>query len=402
MYGRGTYGGGKFNTVEAIKEIKNHDLSYAIFGQAYAIEANHGTHDPSIQALNGRKLWLGEKYQLLADSFGVAGSNETVETAKSQWNMDPKEWEVTNHHEKGIISVSGHNWSMKKLRMPLDSVDREVCNSVVFSMLYKGTPPNCADHFKVSVTFLDIDGKWLNEVDKTERTAGEIWQLYKQEYELPPSAVEVNVLIAGTDAENWGGFYGTAFCCETLAVKLKTKREDGMASIIGIKPAQLKEQLNTTFNEGRGAEYSINGEMIWTNPYCNLAEYNIPMFWTDNVYHRIDGTEAYQGFSCIQLDFLQEGATFELPQPIKKAPINLYDFKAVFKLPKDNEGKDRSSQGVTLSLKFSDHPEDTIDILSRELKSMGMLRSLNNGWIECEMRALEINTVDYFKLSSSH
>jgi mannosyl-glycoprotein endo-beta-N-acetylglucosaminidase len=52
IYGRGTWGGGKYNTFKAINEIKQRGLSYALFGTAYFYESNTGFVSPALHALN--------------------------------------------------------------------------------------------------------------------------------------------------------------------------------------------------------------------------------------------------------------------------------------------------------------------------------------------------------------
>jgi len=59
IYGRGTYGGGIYNTFVAINEIKKLGLSYALFGTARFYENDNGVTGPKLHALNEEKFWFG-------------------------------------------------------------------------------------------------------------------------------------------------------------------------------------------------------------------------------------------------------------------------------------------------------------------------------------------------------
>ena len=71
-YGRGTYGGGEFNVVEAVNEIQNYPFSVAIFGQAFVYECWESFTEREAVQRNEDQFWLGLKTSsvVLATSAG--------------------------------------------------------------------------------------------------------------------------------------------------------------------------------------------------------------------------------------------------------------------------------------------------------------------------------------------
>jgi mannosyl-glycoprotein endo-beta-N-acetylglucosaminidase len=58
-YGRGTYGGGKYDVYKALEEIHNFPFSVAIFGQAFTWECEAGFLDQHKWQINEEKFWHG-------------------------------------------------------------------------------------------------------------------------------------------------------------------------------------------------------------------------------------------------------------------------------------------------------------------------------------------------------
>ena len=58
-YGRGTYGGGKYDVYKALEEIHNYPFSVAIFGQAFTWEMENGFLNQENWQVKEEKFWYG-------------------------------------------------------------------------------------------------------------------------------------------------------------------------------------------------------------------------------------------------------------------------------------------------------------------------------------------------------
>jgi len=76
IYGRGTYGGGKFNVSTAVDAIMDYDFSIALFGNAYFYESMGGFIDQNIQTMYEQIFWEGRNMDMVADDTGLRISDE--------------------------------------------------------------------------------------------------------------------------------------------------------------------------------------------------------------------------------------------------------------------------------------------------------------------------------------
>lgn len=58
-YGRGTFGGGKYDVYKALNEIRNYPISTAIFGQAFSWEDQNTFTNRAKFEDNENKFWHG-------------------------------------------------------------------------------------------------------------------------------------------------------------------------------------------------------------------------------------------------------------------------------------------------------------------------------------------------------
>jgi endo-beta-N-acetylglucosaminidase D len=59
VFGRGTWGGGKFDSWKAVEKTREQGMSVALFGQAWTYECNKGIEDRARFEENEDRLWHG-------------------------------------------------------------------------------------------------------------------------------------------------------------------------------------------------------------------------------------------------------------------------------------------------------------------------------------------------------
>ena len=140
VYGRGTYGGGVFNTHVALNEICQRPLSIAIFGQAYFYEQLDGWRNEHIFRRNEEKFWEGKQtvsFKLLNQSDGeMKVQNDGLITGVGKWHHLEGDFKLEVKKEVGEVIVSSFMWWKRVYELPLEQYKSQL-GIVIVSNWYR-------------------------------------------------------------------------------------------------------------------------------------------------------------------------------------------------------------------------------------------------------------------------
>ena len=224
VWGRGTFGGGGWNTTAAMDVIQRAGTSYAVFGAGWTLEGCGVEGDRKRWEAVDRRLWLGEE----VIGIDVAGARkcETVEDAMVGWTLEScdddaatsreallSRWAVVNDPERGPVLATSHRWCARWREIDLQqcgvSADILTQSPLVIVQPYRGQPPDPADPYEVTVELLSSSRvSLLTAKLPLPSPAHARWQTLSLTLRAPPTTRFLVWRERGRDAENWAGNYG--------------------------------------------------------------------------------------------------------------------------------------------------------------------------------------------------
>jgi hypothetical protein len=160
VFGRGTYGGGGYDSFKGIRTAFSKGASAAIFAPGWTLECEAATGDDFLFELAEARLWDGkklEKMEVAREGFtiqknggvGWGLSTDSVLPGGDKCSITSSDW-CTRFQVIDLLSCG---------YVPLSLA--EDVPDIIVSVKFKGTPPNCADLFHLVVELRDKEHRVL-------------------------------------------------------------------------------------------------------------------------------------------------------------------------------------------------------------------------------------------------
>ncbi|CAI2373047.1 unnamed protein product [Moneuplotes crassus] len=325
IYGRGTYGGGIFNTHVALNEICKRPLSIALFATAYFYENNYESLERS-----EAQFWRGNQVV----TFQLPNKREHLELTKledgsytgvGQWNNIEGDLKIEEDENFGEYCVTSHMWCTRVFELPLDPIKQQLglgenclenLEKLEFEVMIKGTPPKCEDLYTIFVQIYDSNGRELADHNsmnsKAQKVATEDWVFHKvvltKKDLFGTNASRIIITERGKDVEYWAGHFGTRFAKEKLALTFsegssETGSTRNIKKILGTRKTPIHLPFSTNFNNSMGDRFYFEGKIIRDKMKFynyNDCSYVAP---TDHGVLKTTASQdfAYYGTSCLKI-----------------------------------------------------------------------------------------------------
>jgi hypothetical protein len=310
VWGRGSYGGGKYDTHVALQKIVENDFSIAIFAPAWTLESLGDRKPENEEHLmnkflkNEELFWIGHmETELLVNSKipSLEGWN-ILENGGNGWSI------IDDGFAGHKAFITSHKYCKKSQKVDVSNVD---CSKAFqLSVWYCGVGPNYNDEFYVKIELRNEYEEPISFFDSGIVIASKDW---KQISYILPMHDRVKYLYyehGGKDAETWAGHFGVKISCASVTV---TGQKVPCAATYIEERSVPSNQLCTNFNVGMGKNYYLKGNVkrsgVWND---NRLQQVLPTF--NNVKRTNIGNnelnmsitleQAYSGGSCL----LVEGA----------------------------------------------------------------------------------------------
>jgi len=321
MHGRGTWGGGRFNTRIGAEDCPT--TSVAIFAPAWTWE-NSNSKKANFHELE--KLVWTDVGEVVIDSFGAKVPNRPLKNATNAmegWTTQvfngrhwvnvqrPGQfWEVTEDFE----FVTGHMWTRRVCEVNLETLGVTNGEVVVGQVSVKGTQPNYQDEFCIKLEVLGQNGE-VGESSTGTLKSSEVWDTIKLEVPLH-GRKRIRWTESGKDVEFWAGFFGVRFKNTNVLVKKKGK------TLLDCFELKTVQQISTWFNECQGPKLFRRGKVIKNTHWnCNRDGDVLPDFKAI-ASNSFSQEEVFHGTSSLML---KEGVTH-----LYNCDIDLSGKKVVF------------------------------------------------------------------------
>jgi endo-beta-N-acetylglucosaminidase D len=267
VWGRGSYGGGKFDAHVALHKIVENDLSCGIFAPAWTFETIDGNPNDIFNIFNDNedKFWIGKsRTELLHQSYDL-----------KDWNI------IENGGDGWLISTEGHNghdayvtsYQYCRKSQTVDVSKYTNNDSFDLSVYYRGTGPNYSDKFYVKMELRDENNNVVCAYDSGELIASEKWQRLTY-HMVRPKGTSCKYLYyehGGKDIECWKGHYGTRISCPSVTV-LGDKE---LSISTYVDECGIAFPLISNFNTGVGKSYYIGGHIVKEGVWNNMREQDV-------------------------------------------------------------------------------------------------------------------------------
>ncbi|KAL4510555.1 hypothetical protein ABPG72_004709 [Tetrahymena utriculariae] len=272
IFGRGTYGGGKFNTSDALHEIIRNGSSVAFFAPGWTYECGGGMESKGCFLRREQEFWHGVQCNTFFDPV----NDKWDYTQPQQGN--PPAWEHLKE-ENTSIAVSSFFPSFRQFRYNVPYDVNLNGKTIYFSFQVKGTPPKSNDQFVACIDVYEnyrlvysVDTKSLmlisNAMPFMQRFNEGLFQETKpdwQDIQLELTIPQMNAsrithfvfYQVGKDAEYWAGYYGARFKNEDMGFKSYEERKDLCKYLNTRRCCELP--IHTFYNDGVGKYYFIEG-----------------------------------------------------------------------------------------------------------------------------------------------
>ena len=315
--GRGTYGGGEYNTKIGVEHSS--ETSTALFAPGWTWEgAGHKEYNGF---MSSEKLMWAENSTIIIDSGGVVYSARpklNKENTLNDWKVylceqrpgfrNPNDmkinglneysdgWKLINEKNKlwqvndDLSTTAGFICTARVATVDVTSLRLGKIDYVSGSVEVLGTGPNFADLYIVKLEVITRKGEVFYK--HARGNASDQWQSILLEI-TANDIVKVNWYEIGKDAEFWNGFYGSRFKHTYVTVKCQ-----GDTLLDNFEIRTHKDFVSTWFNEGQGPCLYRKGEVLKNSTWNSIQDCDlIPdfkiiasnPFSKNNVYH---GTSA--------------------------------------------------------------------------------------------------------------
>ncbi|KAL0478585.1 hypothetical protein AKO1_008157 [Acrasis kona] len=264
VWGRGTFGGGMFNSIKAIQEAFCNHLSMGLFAPAWTLEsvAHHRVDDSDgsdrrvMQSFidNENLFWHGKHFSELVIAEGQPTlEGWEVKSGGDGWKIEGDEF--VSSYEECVLSRLVHVREFDQL---------------LINVWYKGTAPNFLDSFRSIVRLNDKDNSIIQVIDSEELTASEGWKNICNILNLPSSGFSVEWCLLAHDVEKWKGHYGTRIKGASVVGYNFDSKLPCIHDVIKSYDAVYDSCFCTCFNVGMGYCYSVNGVKVSNKPWNNM------------------------------------------------------------------------------------------------------------------------------------
>ena len=314
-YGRGTYGGGGYNTHHAMKLIRQYNLSVALFGAAWTLECiSSGMRDTRLYyELADQKLWCSTDYieHIITAYDTLLCSNEY----QQQYDSTLGCYVSVASAQQCIRSVRYNIHTLvKQYNIPLDSSTKLCC-----LQRYCGTAPNYADPITWSITLIDTTTQRIIDQYNTEQLyATDQWNTLEYTFNISNmlskcyDSFDLMWSVRCSDAEYWAGYHGTRLTDAVIiftGMKCMSIRDyidinNNIPSLESLLPFKYN------FNTGIGRSMYINGVCVDNHAWYHLVQQNNQSIsnmkcMNDTILYNTVECEltyniAYDGGACIQ------------------------------------------------------------------------------------------------------
>lgn len=209
----------------------------AIFAPAWTWE-NIGGKDGGRFAfeMRERQLWHGDITCLDLHATSTAPWDEYEKGGSGFAPLNPKE---SHNGASSEAKVTSHKWC--KRRRTLNLLALGISESVLdatpppplrASLWIKGTPPNCADPWFLSIRLLDSNKKEIQTFTTGEKLATSEWVEHVHFFASYGKGVRfIEWEDGGKDTERWGGHYGARLDAPSLNILLPKSKEKGSDAV---------------------------------------------------------------------------------------------------------------------------------------------------------------------------
>jgi hypothetical protein len=309
VWGRGSFGGGKWNLCAAADVLSNTwlsaassprrtGLSIAVFGPAWTYEDCGGSASSSLLHGLDERLWTGagaadDASPLVENSSGqsgnaacwtqvcIGGDGWKVETLSAADSPDPT-----------IAScfVASYDWCEMEQVVKLSSLDLSTCKStgiptpapkdgicITVSEFVQGTGPIFEDPYSIAFELVNSGGQAVSPAccyrTPVDSKTSHRWKLVSHTFTVAPIPSDffgVKIVHGGKSAEHWAGHYGPRFCGAKITVEKSESEAAALSFVRGlgrctytdspwlanrlcIRPAFSVLPFSTSFSDGVGS-----------------------------------------------------------------------------------------------------------------------------------------------------
>jgi Glycosyl hydrolase family 85 len=293
VYGRGTYGGGEYNT--RIGPENSLETSVAIFGPGWTWEKNN---QKSAFLLSEKLLWA-ESARPIIDSGGLiynSRANLNKSNLLAGWTVyiyqeNVSQWVQTNEPDKywevneDLDITSSYVYSKRSVTVDLASIGLKNIDHVSGAVEVRGIGGDTADPYNVILEAYDADGNYY--VVSSDGYTNSSWKSEILEINQK-NLVSLTWSEVGRDSENWAGYFGSSFRSTCVIVQLS-----GPCLLDNFEIKTRQNFISTWFNEGIGPKLYRKGSVLQATTWNSLQDYDMlpdfkvikdNPFNTDNVY----------------------------------------------------------------------------------------------------------------------
>lgn len=281
VYGRGTWGGGGYDTKIGVEESSC--TSCAIFAPGWTWEKISGGEFSAF--FEAEKLMWAQRANPIIDSGGKINKNrENVNkfNALNKWevfvspdkhNNESFNWKKANNGEKywevneNLEFVASFVKSKRVTSVNFAEIQVRGVNFVYGTVEVKGTGPKENDYYWVELKIRTFNGQEMRKVESGQ--TGAEWKIVKLEIKAEEIA-EVTWTESGFDIEYWQGFYGSRFRNTQVVYK-----QQGNCLLDNFEEKILLEPFCTWFSLGQGPKLWSKGTVILDKTWNSLHDFDL-------------------------------------------------------------------------------------------------------------------------------
>ena len=259
------------------KEAK---LSVAIFAPAWTWENIGGKEGGRFAyEMRERKLWHDD---ITCFDLHVLSKEVWDEFEKGGSGFAPLNPKESHNGASSEAKVTSHKWCKRRKMLDLkaigiseDELDMTPPPPLRASLWVRGTPPNCADPWFLSIRLLDANKTEIETFSTGEQVATSEWVEHVHFFASYRKGLRfIEWEDGGKDAERWGGHYGARLDAPSLHILLPKSHEmwsgggsgrgkvDSIAAHASIDKVEVLLPFYSNFSTGIGKKRFLNGKVL--------------------------------------------------------------------------------------------------------------------------------------------
>lgn len=310
-FGRGTFGGGGFDSYIALKEMYEHSISCALFAPSWLLE-EVSPNDCYLYERYTTKFWGSETF---IDIMEVKPP-DYVKGSDMAWKRLPSSsgYSLIEHNPSlpSTVYISSHKWCTHTALFDIEEyeIDRDSLDDMPFievSEKYIGTGPEYEDEYRLFVVLFDNSFNILDEFDSGVLIASDKWSEVKHVFSHYGKGLKyISWSSRGKDREGWAGYYGTKIDKSSIRIFLNHNKNISTY----VQPVENFDSMPiiSTFNNGKGEAYWIKGNKVGTSCWSDMSEQDVLPdilsninFFNSEIKVHFDYTTAWYGGSSLQV-----------------------------------------------------------------------------------------------------